>query len=1065
LFGVVGTSGIISNVHLEDVDIDVVTGNGNFEFFIGGLAGKSLGTISGCSVTGTLNATVYEIAAGGLVGSVGASGAGSVTDCTSACILNIACTYQTAHAGGLVGEVFTAGSSVSNCTSTGTVTCRGGSDTAQTGPTAGGLIGYAGGGTGSGIEIKNCRSDCAVHATGARSQANAGGLIGCVSGKCIISDCTGAGDVEASGSTGSAGVQVDAGGLIGWSSSSSVITNCYSTGDAAASGSGTSSSDYFYAGGFLGYSSSGTISITQCYALGSATTTVSANGYAFAGGFGGYLTNANVSKCYSKGDAQAVAAVSYAGVGGFTGYYYGSGTMTDSFSTGNAAADCSGNERAGGLSGVVQNASVSHCYSAGIPSVDHDASLLKCGGLVGVNNAGSISNSYYDSTVTGKTDTGRGTPKLTSDMKKPNFVTLLANAGADWKLVSNLNGGYPVLNGIGLGADPTTVVTYKDGADTSTVYGTDTVAQSIVFAQPSWVIPEKTGSSLSGWYTDPSCGSSYKWNFATQTVSGATHTLFAGWEALDTTAPTLTVGSVNRLSDTSATVSFTSDEAGTFYYNVVDDGEAEPVIDTTGTGNSCTASETTIGLVLTAGAKDIYIKVKDAAGNVSTALMLDIAAYMIPDTVAPVLTAGAVIRLSDASATVAFTSGEAGTYYYGVMDDEVGEPFIDTDAAGTICGIGENVISITTLTIGAKDIYIKVKDAAGNVSTALKMDIPDAYVPVTGIEAVPASAAAAVDLVLTGTVIPAEATNQAIVWSLINAGTTGAVLNGSTLSTLSEGTVTVKATVEHGTLPTADYTQEFNIPVYIMSHNTLQEHVETTTVIAEGLIADTAQLIVLPIADGDSDRVELENQLTDQSAIAAYEVHMVPAEAFRPPLTLTFQVSEIYNGRTVYILHQLANGTTDVYNPTVTNGQAVITVYELSPFLLAVDPQVTITKQPQTVLALAGQTATFQVEAEGLDPLTYQWQRCTGDGAAWEDISGATGAGYTTAKVNKSHDGYQYRVIVRDVLGNSATSNTAVLTVTVSPATGDDSQPLVFIVMTVLFAAAVILILRKRRMA
>lgn len=142
----------------------------------------------------------------------------------------------------------------------------------------------------------------------------------------------------------------------------------------------------------------------------------------------------------------------------------------------------------------------------------------------------------------------------------------------------------------------------------------------------------------------------------------------------------------------------------------------------------------------------------------------------------------------------------------------------------------------------------------------------------------------------------------------------------------------------------------------------------------------------------------------------------------------------------------------------------MITVNELSPFLLAVDPQVSITQQPQSVLALVDQTATFHVEAEGLDPLSFRWQRRTGDNAVWEDISGASGAGYTTAKVNMSHNGYQYRVIVSDVLGNSATSDTAVLTVTVSPDTGDDSQPLMYAVMAVLFAAVVILILRKRRM-
>lgn len=101
----------------------------------------------------------------------------------------------------------------------------------------------------------------------------------------------------------------------------------------------------------------------------------------------------------------------------------------------------------------------------------------------------------------------------------------------------------------------------------------------------------------------------------------------------DVTAPSLTAGAVNRTSDTAGTVKFTSNEAGSYYYAVVTDGAEEPSIDTTGGGTACTTSETTITnpTGLTTGAKDIYIKVKDAAGNVSNALKLDIPVYTPSD--------------------------------------------------------------------------------------------------------------------------------------------------------------------------------------------------------------------------------------------------------------------------------------------------------------------------------------------------------------------------------------------------------------------------------------------------
>ncbi len=102
--------------------------------------------------------------------------------------------------------------------------------------------------------------------------------------------------------------------------------------------------------------------------------------------------------------------------------------------------------------------------------------------------------------------------------------------------------------------------------------------------------------------------------------------------AVDTTAPTLSNGSATRDSETNATVKFTSDEAGTYYYAVVESGAAQPTIDTAGAGNSCTIGENTISLnsLEGASAKDLYIVAKDAAGNVSQPLKIEIPEYIPP---------------------------------------------------------------------------------------------------------------------------------------------------------------------------------------------------------------------------------------------------------------------------------------------------------------------------------------------------------------------------------------------------------------------------------------------------
>ena len=95
---------------------------------------------------------------------------------------------------------------------------------------------------------------------------------------------------------------------------------------------------------------------------------------------------------------------------------------------------------------------------------------------------------------------------------------------------------------------------------------------------------------------------------------------------------------------------------------------------------------------------------------------------------------------------------------------------------------------------------------------AIVVRYDEGIVPVTNITGVPSSATAGTPLVLTGTVVPASATNDTIVWSVNNAGTTGATIAGNTLSTTGAGTVIVTATIANGTANGA-YTKDFSITV------------------------------------------------------------------------------------------------------------------------------------------------------------------------------------------------------------------------------------------------------------
>jgi hypothetical protein len=95
----------------------------------------------------------------------------------------------------------------------------------------------------------------------------------------------------------------------------------------------------------------------------------------------------------------------------------------------------------------------------------------------------------------------------------------------------------------------------------------------------------------------------------------------------DTAAPKIGDGGAIRVGNLTATVTFTSSEAGSCYYSAVSVGSAVPTISTLGGGTACIAGVNTITVYMTSGAKDLYIKVKDAAGNVSDALKIHIPAY------------------------------------------------------------------------------------------------------------------------------------------------------------------------------------------------------------------------------------------------------------------------------------------------------------------------------------------------------------------------------------------------------------------------------------------------------
>jgi hypothetical protein len=175
--------------------------------------------------------------------------------------------------------------------------------------------------------------------------------------------------------------------------------------------------------GYLGYSGSPLIS--NCHVTGDITGTQDVGGLA-----GRNLGSGGIADC--SVDCNVLGTTG--NVGGLVGYNEQSIVCCEARGTISSTTG-----RAGGLVGYNYGGSVSDCYShssitstsgyaAGLVA-QNEGTILRCystgsvstgstyrGGLV-ARNFGSVTGSYYDSQTSGQSDTGKGVPKTTAEMK------------------------------------------------------------------------------------------------------------------------------------------------------------------------------------------------------------------------------------------------------------------------------------------------------------------------------------------------------------------------------------------------------------------------------------------------------------------------------------------------------------------------------------------------------------------------------------------------------------------------------------------------------------------------
>ncbi len=386
LFGFVGSSGVVRNLNLTNVNISATQ---NIQF-LGALAGENDGTINHVNVTGTINGLSFQgIGAGGVVG----QNRGTIAESSAAVDITLASSTtgsQTNFAGGLVGSNL---GTISHSHANGDITVG-------TNGSAGGLAGQnglngQGGGFGTIVDSWATGNVTLTDGTG----STAGGLVG-VNWRGLIDNSHATGNV--SGGSTDIFRAANIGGLVGMNVDQATITGSYASGDVTG-GSAAS------AGGLVGFNFG---FITGSHASGAVSTTDN-----FAGGLVGFNSNTGtIIGSFASGNVTG-GGISMGGLAGVN-----QGLVNTSHATGDVTGNGSGT--IGGLVGQNDGGTISHAYANGNVSggdnvgglVGDNTGLIKhafatgavggsdhafIGGLVG-NNAGTIFDTHASGAVNGQ---------------------------------------------------------------------------------------------------------------------------------------------------------------------------------------------------------------------------------------------------------------------------------------------------------------------------------------------------------------------------------------------------------------------------------------------------------------------------------------------------------------------------------------------------------------------------------------------------------------------------------------------------------------------------------------
>ncbi len=234
-------------------------------------------------------------------------------------------------------------------------------------------------------------------------------------------------------------------------------------------------------------------------------------------------------------------------------------------------------------------------------------------------------------------------------------------------------------------------VIWNDVTDDGMYAGAQTAKLSIIGAD----------YGMNGWYYRVIVGSASD----SETSDAAVLTV----NETDTVAPVLSSGSVNRTGDTAATIGFTTSEEGTAYYTVVNSGASAPSKEAVSAGTSLGSVSGTVSgkaVALTAGAKDIYVVVMDAAGYISDPLKIEAMGYVTGITFTAAQTGGAAGTADSTGIVLTFSEAVTGL----TADDITITPGSGSAAKGALSGSGDTWTVELTSVATEGDVTVSVEN-------------------------------------------------------------------------------------------------------------------------------------------------------------------------------------------------------------------------------------------------------------------------------------------------------------------------------------------------------------------